>query len=42
MEVVVAYFKVLSQNLPGGTDETHEKLQSGQLVPELIYEPRTS
>jgi hypothetical protein len=28
-EVVVAEFKVLSRHLPGGTDEKHEKRQSG-------------
>jgi hypothetical protein len=28
-EVVMAEFKVLSRHLPGGTEENHEKLQSG-------------
>jgi hypothetical protein len=28
----MTYFKVLSYNLPGGTEENHEKPQSGQLV----------
>jgi hypothetical protein len=28
-EVVMAYFMILSQHLPGGTDENHEKPRSG-------------
>jgi hypothetical protein len=39
-EVVVAYFKVLSWNLPGGTEENHEK--PVRLVSGLRFEPRTS
>jgi hypothetical protein len=35
-------FKVLSQSLHGGTDENHEKTQSGQLSLELIFDPETS
>jgi hypothetical protein len=31
-EAVVAYFKVLSRHLPGGTDENHEELESGERV----------
>jgi hypothetical protein len=32
-EEVVAYSKVLSRHLSGGTDENHEKLESGERVP---------
>jgi phosphoribosylpyrophosphate synthetase len=32
MEAVVAYFKVVSWRLHGGTEEKHDKLQSGQHV----------
>jgi hypothetical protein len=32
MEVIMAYFKVLSWHFLGGTKENHEKPQSGQLV----------
>jgi hypothetical protein len=35
-------FKVRSQNLPGGTDEEHEKLQTGQPVFVAQFEPETS
>jgi hypothetical protein len=31
-EIVVAYFKVLSQNLPGATGENHDTRQSEQPV----------
>jgi hypothetical protein len=29
LEVVVAYFKILSQHLPGGTEENHKQHQLG-------------
>jgi hypothetical protein len=32
-EVVMAYFKILSEHLPEGTEENHVKPQSGYLVP---------
>jgi hypothetical protein len=41
-EVDMAYFTVLSQHLPGGTEENHEKPQSGLLVAGPRYEPRIS
>jgi hypothetical protein len=41
-EVVMAKFKVLSQHLPVGTEENHEKPQSGQPVSGPRFEPGTS
>jgi hypothetical protein len=41
-EAVMAQFKVLSQHLPVGTEENHEKSQSGLLVPRLRFERRIS
>jgi hypothetical protein len=31
-------FKILSRYLPGGSDESHEKLQTGYLVSSLTFE----
>jgi hypothetical protein len=39
---VVAYFNVLSLNLPEGTEEIKEKPQSGWPVSEPRFEPGTS
>jgi hypothetical protein len=36
-EVIMVYFKVLSQNFPGGTEKNHENCQSG-----LKIEPGSS
>jgi hypothetical protein len=36
-KAVMASFKILFQYLPGGTNENHEKLQSGQLVSKLKF-----
>jgi hypothetical protein len=38
----MAQFKVLSQHLPVGTKENHEKSQSGLLVSRLRFERRIS
>jgi hypothetical protein len=38
-EAIVAYFKALSQNLPGGSEEKHEKPKSGQPAFGRRYEP---
>jgi hypothetical protein len=38
----MAQFQVLSQNLPGGTEEKHEKSQSGQQVVGPRFELGTS
>jgi hypothetical protein len=40
--MAVAIFKLLSLHLPGGTEEHHEKLQSGEQVREELQtqEPR--
>jgi hypothetical protein len=37
-----AVMEVLSQHLPEGTEEDHEKPQLGQLVSRLRFEPRAS
>jgi hypothetical protein len=34
-EVVIACFKILSQNVAGGTEENHRHLNSEQPVPRL-------
>lgn len=34
--------KVMSQDLPGGTDENHKELQSRQSLSQLTSEPGTS
>jgi hypothetical protein len=41
-EAVVAKFKVLSGNLPGETEEYHEKLQPECPVCGSRFEPQTS
>jgi hypothetical protein len=40
-EVIVAYFKVLSRHLPGGTEENRRKHQSRQPVYGSRYDPGT-
>jgi hypothetical protein len=42
MEAVVVSVKVLPRYLPGGTEERHRKLQSGQPVSWPKFELRTS
>jgi hypothetical protein len=41
-EAVEAQFKILSWHLPGGTEESHEKPQSGKPISGSTFEPRTS
>jgi hypothetical protein len=40
-EAVVTYFKVLFSVTPGGTEESHEKLQFGLSVSWPKFEPGT-
>jgi hypothetical protein len=41
-EAGVAYFRIQSRHLPGGTKEIRKQLQSGESVSRLVFEVGTS
>jgi hypothetical protein len=41
-EAIMTYYKALSRDLPGGTEENRETLQSGSPVSRKIFEAGTS